>query len=278
MLNPRIWLLAAGILLMAAFCLKYYQDQLDATRTLAMKFGLPDLVAVEDFDAERHSNNLAEVRFIAQTRENDIRLIDVHAAPPFYLIPLYATTADLGGALPAEPVAYYLSRRDPGVSGLDGFGLTEVERRAGGTLVELTGTRMMGQAALDNTAYRQIGQGLSLGSGSILVAAELVERKAVLGYRDIAPLRATFLILAVLLLAVAGASAVFGRREIAIGRPAEREVKMPETQRGSRAFQPLASQDELRRSEEAERARRRRSRLSFAAGFADPMRAVKNPR
>ena len=278
MLNPRIWLLAAAMLAMAALVLKYYQDQLDATRTLAMKFGLPELVAVERFDPARDSNNLSEVRFVAQTRENDIRLVDYETATPFFLIPLYGTDAALNGPVPATPVAYYLSRRMPGVAGLDGFGLSEIETRDGGALVELTGTRMMGQEALDDTVYREIGQELSLEGDAILVAADLVERKAVLGYRNIAPFRAALLMLAVVLLGCAGASALHGRREITLGRQAQSDVKKPETQRGSRAFQPLASQDELRRSEEAERARRRRSRLSFAAGFADPMRAVKNPR
>ncbi|MXQ06292.1 hypothetical protein GQ651_00390 [Alphaproteobacteria bacterium GH1-50] len=79
------------------------------------------------------------------------------------------------------------------------------------------------------------------------------------------------------LFAMAGATVLIERRNAATEGGHNLTQTKPVSKRASRAFQPLASQDELRRSDEAER--RRRSRLSFAGALgADPSRAVRNPR
>ena len=275
--HPRIWIMAAVFLLMAAAGLNYYQDQLDATRALAMKHGLPDAVAVEDFDPERNSNDLNEVRFVARVRPSDIALVEAADGTPYHLIPLFASS-DQAFPSRSPAKAYYLVRAKDGEDPIAALGLGAVERAGAATLVELTGTQIVGQAVLRGTDHSRLRAAFGLGPDAVLVAAGLLERNAVLGYRNIAPYRDALVALALALIGVAGLSSFFGKREIKLGRQEERAIQTPTSRRASRAFQPLASQDELFRSDEAERLKRRRSHLRLSAGFTDQAEILRSPR
>ena len=274
LLTPRIWLMAGVLLMLAAVGIRYYQDQLDATRALAMKFGLPAVVAIERFEPTRHSNEMHEVQLTARTRLSDVRMIEAGTNAPLYALPLYA-----GSGAMDTPLAQYVARRESGVDGLAAFGLVKLGTDAGVSRVQVAGTRLLGQAAISGTVFDGVSALPELADAPSLIAADLVERAVVLKRRDLAPTVNMLLALSFGLFVTAGLSALHGRREITIRGGRAAPASAPVSKRASRAFQPLASQDELRRSDEAERARQRRSRLSFASALnVESTRVLRNPR
>ena len=274
LLTPRIWLMAGALLMLAAVGIRYYQDQLDATRALAMKFGLPTIIEIESFEPARHSNEMHEVQLIARARLSELRMIEGGTKAPLFALPLYAGSGPMDA-----PLAEYVARRESGVEGLAAFGLVKLGADAGVSRVQVTGTRLLGQAAVSGTAFDGVAALPDLAEAPSLIAADLIERAVVLKRRDLAPTVNMLLVLSFGLFVTAGLSALHGRREITIGGGRAAPASAPVSQRGSRAFQPLASQDELRRSDEAERARQRRSRLSFASALSvDSARVLRNPR
>ena len=278
LLKPIIWLLAAAMVAVGAFGLHYYQSQMDATRTLAMKLGLPEVVAIEEFRLARNSNEMGEVQLAAQVRPTDTRLIMGTGEPPMYLIPLYATDADFLNASPS-PFGFFVSSRKPGIEGVRAFGLNEVKVLPDTVQVTAIGTRIDGQSSLEYSPYNFGAADLGLEDGAFLVGNSLVERAARLGNRDVTTGRDVLIFVALSLLAMAGVSHVHGRRQVVIGKPDPKPIPQASSPRSKKAFQPLASQDEIRKTDEVERARRRRSRLSFVTSMTgDPANAVKNPR
>lgn len=277
-LKPSIWLMSAAMVFAAALCLHYYQSQMDATRTLAMKLGLPDTVAIEDFHRMRDSNQMGEVQIAAVVRPADTRPISGAAGTPLYLLPLYATDVSFAEGA-ASPFGFYVAHRNPDVGGVAAFGLAEIANLGDASLVNVIGTRLNGQSALADTAYNISPADVGLDAGAFLVGGSLVERATRLGNGDITAFRDTLIGVASFLALMAAVSQFHGRRQVVIGKPEPKAVPQATSPRSKKAFQPLASQDEIHRTDEAERARRRRSRLSFANTFAsDPAASLKSPR
>lgn len=277
-LKPTIWLLSAAMVAAAALCLHYYQSQIDATRSLAMKLGLPATVAIEDFHRLRNSNQMGEVQLAALVRPADTRLVAGEGDRALYLLPLYSTEADFASDEPA-PFGFYAAPKKPDAEGLSAFGLTEVTDLGEVKLVNAVGTRMNGQSALSGTMYEIAPADLGLDPNAFLVASALVERAARLGTGNVGTFRDILFFVSAALMIMAGVSRFHGRRRVTIGRPDVKPIPQASSPRSKKAFAPLASQDEIIRTDEAERARRRRSRLSFAATFAgDAANLVKNPR
>ena len=275
-LKPSIWLLSAAMVFVAALCLHYYQAQMDATRTLAMKLGLPDTVAIEDFHRMRDSNQMGEVQLAAVVRPADTRPIS-GPGNALFLLPLYATDASFEDDS-AAPFGFYVAMRDTRVEGIASFGLAEITNLGDSSLVNVIGTRLNGQSALSGTVYDFAPADIGLESGAFLVGGHLVERAARLGNGDVTAFRDTLFAVTLLLVAMAGVSQFHGRRQVVIGRPEQKIAPEAKSPRSKKAFAPLASQDEIRRTDEAERARRRRSRLSFASTFtSEPVDSLKNP-
>ena len=278
LLKPVIWLLSAGMFAIAALGFNYYQAQMDATRTLAMKLGLPNVVAIEEFRLVRDSNQMYEVQLAAKVRPEDTRLVVGSGDPALFLIPLYATNADFASST-VGPFGFYIAQRNEASDGVGAFGLTEINTVGDAVLVNVVGTRIDGQASLAGTNYNVGAGDLGLEEGAFLIGDHLVERATRLGNRDVTPFRDTLILLTVIFVGLALVSHFHGRRRLTIGKPEAAPVPQASSPRSKKAFLPLASQDEIRKTDEVERARRRRSRLSFVSPFsADPVEALKNQR
>ncbi len=277
-LKPTIWLLSCAFVAVAVFCLHYYQSQMDATRTLAMKLGLPNAVAIEDFLLARDSNQMSEVQLAAKVRPADTRLVAGVGEAPMYLLPLYATDADFRDS-ETGPYGFYFSTRSDDADSVAAFGLTEINALPDGVLVNVVGTRLSGQMALEGSAYAIAPGDLGLARDAFLVGNSLVERSIRLGGGDVTPFRDTLIVVGLFLVAMAAVSYVHGRRHLVLGASEPAPASASQSPKTPKAFQPLASQDEIRKTDQAERARRRRSKLSFATSFSgDPVAALKNPR
>ena len=148
-----------------------------------------------------------------------------------------------------------------------------------GVLVNVVGTRLSGQMALEGSAYAIAPGDLGLARDAFLVGNSLVERSIRLGGGDVTPFRDTLIVVGLFLVAMAAVSYVHGRRHLVLGASEPAPASASQSPKTPKAFQPLASQDEIRKTDQAERARRRRSKLSFATSFSgDPVAALKNPR
>lgn len=278
-LKPSIWLISATMIFVGALCLHYYQSQMDATHKLAMKLGLPNTVAIEDFHRMRDSNQMGEVQLAALVRPADTRPVPGGTDMPLYMLPLYATDATFSDE-GAAPFGFYVTTRDEQAQGIAAFGLAEIADLGDASLVNVIGTRLNGQSALVNTPYDIAPSDIGLDAGAFLVGGNLVERAAQLGVRDVTSFRDGLLSVAVFLVAMAAVSHFHGRRQVVIGRPEPKVAPEAKSPRSKKAFAPLASQDEIHKTDQAERARRRRSRLSFVTSTftADPANSLKNPR
>lgn len=279
LLKPRIWLLAACMLWAGSFGLQYYQAQLNATKTLAMRLGLPSVVAVQDFRKMRDSNHMGEVQLTARIRMSDTRPLTSARDPQLYLIPLYATTAGSGEGDGWAPFGFYITTRDENEAGLLAYGLDEIDASDGSALVNVLGTEIRGQSALADTPYDLVPADVGLEGGAFLVAGGLVERAATLGNRSVKTFHDILFAFGCILFSMAIFSWMHGRRQFVIGRQEQRQAPVAQSARSKQAFLPLASQDDIVRSDEAERARKRRSKFTAVSAFlGDPGSAVKNPR
>ncbi len=110
---PGAWLSLAGMLFTAAVLVGYHNDQIIADRVLSQRQGPVPLVAIQNFDATRHSNMTSEVRLLAEVDFGQVIGVNLgttdkpdHAA----VIPLYPLS-DAGAAAVQREASAHITHR-----------------------------------------------------------------------------------------------------------------------------------------------------------------------